>query len=146
MRKITLLGILFAMSLGYSQTEIAENGGFETSDFTDWTQFPNGTQTVISTNPSEGTYCAELNNTVPGTASILKNECSVKWSDFRLPGTEPLIRQRRYLITPFTPGKSVVGLVKNLFLDAAAVQKFTPFLGCIHHVHKLCRGKIVAAD
>ena len=73
MKKITLLCILLAMSFGYSQTEIAENGGFETSDFTDWTQFPNGTQTVISTNPSEGTYCAELNNTVPGTASILKN-------------------------------------------------------------------------
>ena len=56
-----------------SQTEIAVNGGFETGDFTGWTQFASGTQNIITTNPSEGTYCAELNNTVLGSASIIKN-------------------------------------------------------------------------
>ena len=73
MKKITLLFALLTFSLGYAQTEIALNGGFETGDFTDWTQFPSGTQTIIMTNPSEGTYCAELNNNVPASASLIKN-------------------------------------------------------------------------
>ncbi|NNK82964.1 MAG: T9SS type A sorting domain-containing protein [Flavobacteriaceae bacterium] len=73
MKKITLLFTLLTFSIGFTQTEIADNGGFESGDFTDWTQFPSGTQSVITTNPSEGTYCAELNNTVLLSASILKN-------------------------------------------------------------------------
>jgi len=67
------LALLLNVGVINSQTDIALNGGFETSDFTDWTQFPNGTQTVITTNPSEGMYCAELNNTTPASASIIKN-------------------------------------------------------------------------
>jgi len=34
MKKITLLCILLAVSFGYSQTEVAVNGDFETGDFT----------------------------------------------------------------------------------------------------------------
>ncbi|MDU8885648.1 T9SS type A sorting domain-containing protein [Yeosuana sp. MJ-SS3] len=73
MKKITLLFALLTFSLGYSQTDIALNGSFETGDFTDWTQFPSGTQTVINTNPSDGTFCAELNNNVAQSASLIKN-------------------------------------------------------------------------
>lgn len=74
MKKITLLCILLAVSFGYSQTEIAVNGDFESGDFTGWTQFENGTvQTINTTNPSEGTYCAQLNNNVPAVASVIKN-------------------------------------------------------------------------
>ncbi|WP_242092426.1 T9SS type A sorting domain-containing protein [Aestuariivivens sediminicola] len=73
MKKITLLFTLLTISLGYSQTDIAVNGGFETNDFTGWTQFTNGTQGITDINPSEGTYCAELNNNVPASASLIKN-------------------------------------------------------------------------
>jgi hypothetical protein len=73
MKKITLLFALLTFSLGYSQTDIAVNGGFESGDFTGWTQFISGTQNVVTTNPSEGTNCAELNNNVPASASGIKN-------------------------------------------------------------------------
>ncbi|GAL65353.1 hypothetical protein JCM19301_3813 [Jejuia pallidilutea] len=57
-------------SLGFSQVEIALNGGFETGDFTDWTESGGA---IVTTNPSEGTYCAQLNNITPASASLLKN-------------------------------------------------------------------------
>ena len=70
---IFCFALLLNVGVINSQTEIAINGGFETGDFTGWTQFANGTQTIITTNPSEGTYCAELNNTVAQSASLIKN-------------------------------------------------------------------------
>jgi hypothetical protein len=75
--KITMifcLAVLLNVGLMNGQTDIAVNGDFETGDFTTgWTQFPSGVQTIETTNPSEGTYCARLNNTVPASASIIKN-------------------------------------------------------------------------
>ncbi len=70
---IFCFALLLNVGLINGQTEIALNGGFETGDFTDWTQFPNGTQNIITTNPSEGTYCVELNNNVAPSASLIKN-------------------------------------------------------------------------
>ncbi|WP_045371596.1 T9SS type A sorting domain-containing protein [Jejuia pallidilutea] len=70
MKKITLLVALLTFSLGFSQVEIALNGGFETGDFTDWTESGGA---IVTTNPSEGTYCAQLNNITPASASLLKN-------------------------------------------------------------------------
>ena len=49
--------------------ELATNGGFETGDFTGWTQFVNaGTQTISTFNPSTGTYAVSMNAT--GNAAI----------------------------------------------------------------------------
>ncbi len=47
-------------TLALSATELTNNGGFETGDFTGWTQFPTGVgqQNVITLNPSTGTYAA----------------------------------------------------------------------------------------
>lgn len=70
MKKITLLFSLLAFSLGFSQTEIAVNGGFETNDFSGWTQTG---AAIVTTNPSEGIYCSQLNNTTPASALLLKN-------------------------------------------------------------------------
>jgi len=59
--------------------DIAQNGGFETGDFTGWQEFPNGgTQTITSVNPSSGTYAANLNvpvrsQTDPAVDNLLKN-------------------------------------------------------------------------
>ena len=52
--------------------DIAENGGFETGDFTGWTQFPSGgtTQTIISPGAS-GNFAANLN--VPAGAGAVNN-------------------------------------------------------------------------
>ncbi|MGB5354791.1 MAG: carbohydrate binding domain-containing protein [Woeseia sp.] len=56
--------------------DIAVNGGFETGDFSDWTLFPVSVdpdeQTVVTTNPKTGTYAGRINNTTPGSASIIK--------------------------------------------------------------------------
>lgn len=55
-------------------TELIGNGGFETGDFTDWDLVPSSSgQTIITTNPSEGTYAANIINTVPTTAVGIKS-------------------------------------------------------------------------
>jgi hypothetical protein len=57
---------------------IADNGGFETGDFSGWAQYPsNGTtQTITTTNPSVGTYAGNLNIAVGagGVNNVLKQE------------------------------------------------------------------------
>lgn len=79
MKKITLLTfLLLSVTLGYSQcgenngTELIANGGFETGDFADWEVAGNGI-TVINTNPSEGTFAANLNNTTLASSSSIKS-------------------------------------------------------------------------
>ena len=56
--------------------DIAVNGGFENGDLSGWALFPvsadPGEQTVVTTNPRSGTFAGRLNNTTPGTASIIK--------------------------------------------------------------------------
>ena len=60
--------------------EIAVNGGFETGDFTGWTQFEAtpGDQTVnmgmAGDTSSEGTFHLEINNTVALANSLIKQE------------------------------------------------------------------------
>ncbi|MBO3117810.1 T9SS type A sorting domain-containing protein [Winogradskyella sp. DF17] len=56
-------------------TELAVNGGFETGDFTGWSQFPSpsGSQTIDGSNPSEGNFAANVFNDEPASASVLKN-------------------------------------------------------------------------
>jgi hypothetical protein len=59
--------------------DIALNGGFESGDFSGWTQFDGGgVQTVNTTNPSSGTYSANLLVPVrtvgaPPVDNVLKN-------------------------------------------------------------------------
>lgn len=53
--------------------DVAVNGGFETGDFTGWTQFPSGTQEVGGFDPTEGASAARLFNDVPASASLIKN-------------------------------------------------------------------------
>ena len=60
--------------------EIAVNGGFESGDFTGWTQFEAvpGDQTVntgmAGDTSSEGTFHLEINNTAAGANSLIKQE------------------------------------------------------------------------
>ncbi|MCA0133366.1 T9SS type A sorting domain-containing protein [Winogradskyella alexanderae] len=56
-------------------TELIENGSFETGDFTGWTQAESspGQQTVVGTNPSEGSFAANINNTNAPSASTIKS-------------------------------------------------------------------------
>ena len=70
---------LFAGTAQAALQDIAVNGGFESGDFSGWTQFDGGgVQTVSSTNPSSGTYSANLFVPVvlpggPGVDNVLKN-------------------------------------------------------------------------
>ncbi|MHC5112531.1 MAG: hypothetical protein ACYTHJ_21945, partial [Planctomycetota bacterium] len=70
---------------GGAEGNIAINGGFETGAFNDgsenasWQQFPGGgTQAIVTDNPSEGTYAANLVIPVrgpgdPGVDNLIKN-------------------------------------------------------------------------
>ena len=74
---IWLDNLYFATAGGGAGGELAVNGGFETGDLSDWAQFPANAadpneQTVVMTNPKSGTYAGRINNTTPGTASIIK--------------------------------------------------------------------------
>ncbi len=59
--------------------DIAVNGGFETGDFSGWDLFPGGgLQSIVTDNPSAGTYAANLNvpvrtQTDPGVDNFIKN-------------------------------------------------------------------------
>jgi hypothetical protein len=77
----TALAVAMTMSAGAAQAivqDVAVNGGFETGDFTGWTQFPQtGTQTVV-TPGNASTYAANLNvpvrsQTDPGVDNLIKN-------------------------------------------------------------------------
>ena len=58
---------------GSATIELAENGGFETGDFTGWEQFPNGgSQSISTVDPSSGTYSANLSSDIPAN-SLIKN-------------------------------------------------------------------------
>jgi len=65
---------------GGGGVDIAVNGGFESGDFTGWTQFEAtlGDQTVNADAPgdtsSEGVFHLEINNTASGTNSLIKQE------------------------------------------------------------------------
>ena len=71
------LAIVVGLSLTGSAVELTTNGGFETGDFTGWTQFPTGPnaasqQTVTNVNPSSGTYAGEIFNDEPASNSLFK--------------------------------------------------------------------------
>lgn len=57
-----------------SATELTTNGGFETGDFTGWTQFPTGVgqQTITTVNSASGSYAAEINNIAVTSNSLIK--------------------------------------------------------------------------
>lgn len=61
-------------SSSVSAIELTINGGFETGDFTGWTQFPTGAgqQTVDGVNPSSGTFAGKINNDVDFSNSLMK--------------------------------------------------------------------------
>jgi len=72
---VTAMGL--ALSAGVAQaamTELAVNGGFESGDFTGWTQFPTGPgqQTVTNVNCSVGTFCGSINNDAGFSNSLFK--------------------------------------------------------------------------
>jgi hypothetical protein len=59
---------------GTQALELTVNGGFETGDFTGWTQFPTGPgqQTITSINPASGSFAASLNNAQEASNSLIK--------------------------------------------------------------------------
>ena len=77
MKRITTLSALAAIAaLTAGQAfavDVADNGDFETGTFAGWTQFPSGPQTIENVTPQNGAFNAKLENTNPGSASIIKN-------------------------------------------------------------------------
>lgn len=72
------LCILFTATFSTGLTsadEIAVNGGFETGDFSGWTQFESspGQQNITNINPSTGTFAAEIFNAVEASNSFIRN-------------------------------------------------------------------------
>ncbi len=80
-----MLTCVFAAAIGFAMTwgeaasaaitlELTTNGGFETGDFTGWTQFEvtPGDQMVISSNPSSGTFAGQIANGAPTSNSLFK--------------------------------------------------------------------------
>jgi hypothetical protein len=68
------VAVLAGLSQTGSAIELAVNGGFETGDFTGWTQFPTGPgqQTVDNVNPSSGVFSGKIFNDAPPSNSLIK--------------------------------------------------------------------------
>lgn len=66
--------LLFVSATPSSAAELAVNGGFETGDFTGWALFPTqpGNTTIVSPGAS-GNFAACIDNTVPASGSVIKN-------------------------------------------------------------------------
>ncbi len=67
-----------ALTASAAAVDIAQNGGFETGDFSGWQQFPSGpNQTIITpgsdANGPPSTFAADIDNAVGGTNSLIKN-------------------------------------------------------------------------
>lgn len=70
---ILALALLVTLPSVGQAVELTSNGGFETGDFTGWTQFPSGpNQTITGVAPSSGLWAAEINNTVAASNSLMK--------------------------------------------------------------------------
>jgi hypothetical protein len=77
MHKLTTTAIVLAAALVTPQAVAAQlslNGGFETGTFANWAQFPSGPgqQTIVTTNPSQGTFAARILNDVSFSNSLIK--------------------------------------------------------------------------
>jgi len=72
-RASVLAGLTLLLAMGSAQAvEVAINGGFETGDFTGWTQFPNDGTQAITGDASSGSFAAQLTQTTPNN-SLIKN-------------------------------------------------------------------------
>ncbi len=60
-------------TLSNDGSELQTNGGFETADFTGWTQAGTGTWDVTNVSPYAGTYHARLSQTASQTATLTTN-------------------------------------------------------------------------
>lgn len=73
---LTALTAVAALTAGTAsaQIELTTNGGFETGDFTGWTQFPTGVgqQTVTNVNPSSGSFAGSIANDQVASNSLIK--------------------------------------------------------------------------
>jgi hypothetical protein len=78
---------------GTAAGDIAINGGFESGDFSGWELFPNGgVQSITTTNPSVGTFAANLTEPVRGAGD---------------PAVDNLIKNANLEAGNLTPGASI---------------------------------------
>jgi hypothetical protein len=68
------IAVLALAATASQAQELTINGGFETGDFTGWTQFPTGAgqQLVTTANPASGMYAGEIYNDVVTSNSLIK--------------------------------------------------------------------------
>jgi len=70
-KPVVMSGALLLTAAAHAApTNLIANGGFETGDFSSWSQAIAGTQSISAVNPKTGSYAAELNNTSP-SANII---------------------------------------------------------------------------
>ncbi len=79
MNKQSCFSLAFALLIAmpaasHAMIELTTNGGFETGDFTGWTQFPTGVgqQTITNSSPSNGVFAARIFNQAEASNSLMK--------------------------------------------------------------------------
>lgn len=69
---IAAVAALTAGAASAADMDVVVNGGFETGDFTNWTDFISLDATIENTDPFAGSFNAKIDNTTEASAGLLK--------------------------------------------------------------------------